>query len=75
VVRFSQKPIFRLVAYHLPQSGATFKENSEVKFDRSGHYQARVHTEPGAKEETASGFVDVPEDVSNGMTSILLKNP
>jgi hypothetical protein len=74
VVRFSQKPNFRLVAYQLQQSGPSFKENSEVKFDRPDHYQARVHTEPGAKEETASGFVEVPEDVSNGMTSILLKN-
>jgi hypothetical protein len=74
VVRFSQKPNFRLVAYQLQQSGPSFHENSEVKFDRSGHYQARVHTERGAKEETASGFIEVPEDVTNGMISILLKN-
>jgi hypothetical protein len=33
-----------------------------------------VHTEPGAKEETASGFVEIPDDIGNGMTSILLKN-
>lgn len=36
-VRFSQQPVFRLLAYELSQRGPSFGESSEIQFDWSGH--------------------------------------
>ena len=72
--RFSQQRVFRLLAYHLVQHGPSFKTALDVQFDRSGRYRARHKAAPNEDEETASGSVDVPEDCSNGLTSLLLKN-
>lgn len=73
VVSFTQHPVFRVSSYHLIQKGPSFTETSEVRFDRSGRYTAHVAT-AGEEPETDSGTTEVPEDVSNGMTSTLLKN-
>jgi hypothetical protein len=74
VVRFSQRKVFRLLAYKLSQRGPSFSETAEIEFDRAGNYNVRQRSGPDEKEETASGTFAVPEDASNGMTSILLKN-
>ena len=73
-VRFSQDKVFRLLSYHLEQHGPSFKEQSDVQFDGSGHYRVRKRAAPGKDEEEKSGTIEVPEDLSNGMTSIYLKN-
>lgn len=73
-LRFSQQGRFRLLSYQLVQKGPSFKENSRIEFDRSGRYRASVRAAPDEKEEEASGTFDIPDDVSNGMTSTLLKN-
>ena len=68
-VTFTQRKVFRLMTYALVQKGPSFPESTEVTFDReTGRYRARVG------EETAEGSVDLPEDVHNGMTGMLLKN-
>ncbi|HSP99498.1 MAG TPA: hypothetical protein VL049_19930, partial [Candidatus Dormibacteraeota bacterium] len=72
-LRFSQRPVLRLLSYKLAQRGPSFTETSEISFDRSGQYRARVQ-EVGKEEKTASGSMSIPDDVSNGMTSLLLKN-
>lgn len=72
-VRFAQRPVFRLLSYEQKQSGPAFPHESSVKFDRSGSYEARQRA-PGEDEKTASGTFDVPDDVCNGLTSVLLKN-
>ena len=69
-VTFSQKRVFRLLAYTLVQKGPSFPEASEVSIDRaSGRYRARVGT-----EEPVEGTFELPEDLHNGMTGTLLKN-
>jgi len=73
-VRFSQQPVFRVLNYQLSQRGPAFDETAEIEFDRSGRYRAHLRAAPDEEEERAEGTFDVPEDVSNGMTSILLKN-
>jgi hypothetical protein len=69
-VTFTQHSVFRLVAYHLIQKGPKFGEaSSEVTFDRdSGRYHAT------SGDKSAEGTVDIPEDVHNGMTGMLVRN-
>ena len=73
-VRFTQRPYLRLTGYHLVQRGPSFTESSEIEFDRSGRYRARVRAAGEQKDEDAAGTLDVPEDAYNGMTSLVLKN-
>ena len=69
-VTFSQKRVFRLLAYTLMQKGPSFPEASEVSFDRaSGRYRARAGT-----EEPVEGTFELPEDLHNGMTGTLIRN-
>lgn len=68
---FTQRRVFRLVSYHLVQRGPSFRELMDVSFERDGeggHYRAR------SGDDTADGRLEVPEDVYNGMASMLLKN-
>jgi hypothetical protein len=69
-VTFTQHNVFRLVAYHLTQKGPAFGEaSSEVSFDRdSGRYRA------SSADKSAEGTLDLPEDLHNGMTGMLLRN-
>jgi hypothetical protein len=71
---FSQRDVFRLEAYKLVQRGPSFP-TSEVEFDRkSGRYRSRTQDEKGGEEKTASGPLDMPPDLYNGMAMTLLKN-
>lgn len=71
---YSQRGVFRLEAYRLTQRGPSFP-GAEVSFDRkSGRYQAKTRERAGASEETASGEFDMPADLANGMTLLMLKN-
>ena len=69
-VTYSQKRVFRLLAYRLIQRGPAFPEATEAWFDRaSGRYRARVGT-----DDHAEGTLDMPEDLYNGMAGTLLRN-
>jgi hypothetical protein len=71
-VTFSQRNVFRLLSYRLVQRGKSFPAPSETSFDRNtGRYQVRSGT---GNEERTEGALDLPEDVHNGITGILLKN-
>jgi hypothetical protein len=71
---FSQRGVFRLEAYRLTQRGPSFP-GVDVAFDRkSGRYQAKAHERPGGPEETASGELEMPADLYNGMALVALKN-
>jgi hypothetical protein len=72
-VRFAQRPTFRVLSYELTQKGPAFDVEQRITFDRSGRYDARQR-KPGEEEERASGTTEVPEDVSNGLVSVLAKN-
>jgi hypothetical protein len=71
-VTFSQQRVFRLLSYRLVQRGRAFPETSEITFSReTKRYTARV----GDKEAgRASGTLDLPNDLHNGMTGMLVKN-
>jgi hypothetical protein len=71
---YSQRDVFRLEAYRLTQRGPAFP-GAEVSFDRrSGRYQAKTREGAGGAEEVASGQLDMPADLYNGMMLLLLKN-
>jgi hypothetical protein len=73
-VTFSQDGLFRLEAYRLTQRGPSFPL-AEVTFDRrSGRYNARTQDGKEGKVETASGELEMPADLYNGMALTLLKN-
>jgi hypothetical protein len=71
---YTQRGVFRLEAYRLTQRGPSFP-GAEVSFDRkSGRYQAKTRERAGATEELASGELEMPADLYNGMALLLLKN-
>ena len=71
---FSQKGVFRLEAYRLAQHGPSYPA-LEVSFDRkSGQYKARGQAEKDGEEKAASGKLEMPADLYNGMALMLLKN-
>jgi hypothetical protein len=74
-VVFSQRGVFDLVRYRLLQRGRSFPASVEAEFERaSGQYRARLQTDPEKAPEMLDGRIDIPADVYNGMSSILLKN-
>jgi hypothetical protein len=71
---FSQKDVFRLEAYRLVQRGPSFP-TSDISFDRrSGRFQARTQDKQGDEVKEASGTLEIPDDVYNGLALVLLKN-
>jgi hypothetical protein len=73
-VTFSQNGAFRVVAYRLVQRGPSFP-TTEVSFDRrTGRYTARTQEKKEDQERTASGTLQMPADLYNGMAVTLLKN-
>jgi len=73
-VTFSQKDVLRLEAYRHVQRGPSYPTN-DVSFDRkSGRYQARTQEKKGDEVKEASGELEMPADLYNGMALVLLKN-
>jgi hypothetical protein len=71
---YTQAKVFRLDRYRLVQQGPSFP-TMDVSFDRkSGQYQARTQAKKGDEEKTASGRLEIPDDVYNGLAGTLLKN-
>ena len=72
-LRLAQRPNFRLLSYELTQKGPAFNEDQRITFDRSGRYDVRLKKR-GEEEERAAGTSEFPDDVANGLTSVLAKN-
>ena len=73
-VTYSQHRVFRLESYKLIQRGPSYPE-TDVAFDRkSGRYTAKVAPSKGAAQESASGTLELPPDVYNGMALTIIKN-
>jgi hypothetical protein len=71
---YSQRGVLRLESYKLTQRGPSFP-GTEVAFDRkTGRYQAKTRERPGGPEDTASGELEMPPDLYNGMALLVLKN-
>jgi hypothetical protein len=65
-VRFAERAL-RMASWF--QKGPSFTEASEISFDRSGRYRALI-----GNDEPVEGVLEVPDDVHNGMTGMLLRN-
>jgi hypothetical protein len=73
-VTFSQDRVFRLETYKLVQRGPSFP-TSEIEFNRrDGRFKARTQTRKEDELKEASGPLEMPDDVYNGMALVLLKN-
>ena len=71
---FSQREVFRLESYRLVQRGPSLPK-TEISFDRkSGRYQALTQEKKGDEEQTATGPLEMPADLYNGMALVLLQN-
>jgi hypothetical protein len=74
-VVFSQRGAFEMVRYRLVQRGRSFPESAETAFVRaSGQYTARLQKGADKAPDVREGRLDMPADLYNGMSSILLKN-
>jgi len=61
--------VFRVMSYHHVERGPSFPEAIDASFDRdTGRYRAKVD------DKTDEGAIDLPEDLHNGLTLVLLKN-
>ena len=73
-VTYTQAKVFRLERYHLVQRGPSFP-TMDVSFDRkAGHYKAVTQSKKDEEQKSASGALEIPADVYNGMAATLLKN-
>jgi hypothetical protein len=67
---FTQQDQFRLVSDHVIEKGPAFKEASEVFLDAT----KQLITIRRGNEPAKTSHVDLPEDISNGLLMVLLKN-
>src|SRR5499433_4056831 len=71
-VTFSQHHVFNLLSYHLIQKGPSFPEPLDISFERA-HGRYRVTSTEKGREKTSTGTLDLPADVYNGMTVMILR--
>lgn len=75
-VVFGQNKVFTMLSYRLVQRGPTFPEEMEISVDRDrdrGRFKVKSRR-AGGEAETATGEMELPPDVYNGMFIMLLKN-
>ena len=75
-VVFGQTKVFTMLSYRLVQRGPTFPEEMEISVDRDrdrGRFKVKSRR-AGGEAETATGEMELPPDVYNGMFIMLLKN-
>ncbi len=70
---FSQRRVFRLISYHLVQKGPAFKTATDFSINALTGQTTVQYAEDG-KNKTISEQVQVPDDLANGLISVLLKN-
>jgi len=71
---FSQRGKFRLLSYHLVQTGPAFHNPLEMSLDTASGQVTVRYTDDDGKEKTSTEPMKLPPDTANGMISILLKN-
>ncbi len=73
ITKFTQRGKFRLVSDQVVQKGPSFRQQSESWIDvETG--KITVRTNEKGKEKTTTNHLDLPDDVSNGLLFVLLKN-
>lgn len=74
-VVFSQRGVFRLLAYRMIQRGPSFPEAIEASIDRTTErYEVRYRGDEDGPEQVLRGRFALPDDVYNGLLMTLLKN-
>ncbi len=74
-VAFSQRDVFTLLSYRIIQHGPSFPETLDASVDRESEtYKVRYRPDDDSPEEILSGHIELPDDVYNGMLSLVLKN-
>jgi len=76
-VVFTQSKVFTLVRYRLQQRGPSFPEPVEISVDRERDSKGRYSVKSrraGGEAETATGEIELPSDVYNGMFIMILRN-
>lgn len=72
---YSQRGVFRLLAYRVVQRGPSFPETLEASIDReSGRYEVRYRGDEDSPEQVLRGRFELPDDAYNGLLTTLLKN-
>jgi hypothetical protein len=70
---FSQAGAFRLLSYHLVQSGPSFHQPVDLTFSTTSG-QVTVHSADNGRDKVDAERMQLPADLANGLTLILLKN-
>jgi hypothetical protein len=73
VTKFTQRGKFRLVSDQVKQKGPSFRKQSESWIEADTG-TITMRTGENGKETTMTKHLDLPEDVSNGLLFVLLKN-
>jgi hypothetical protein len=73
ITKFTQRGKFRLVSDQVKQKGPSFKQQTESWIEAETG-KVTVRTLEKGKEKTTTEHLDLPDDVSNGLLFILLKN-
>ena len=73
-VDFSQQRVFKVLNYHLVQSGPAFDFPIDMRINGStGEVRIRYTNKQGDEKEESEKF-ELPSDLANGLIPILLKN-
>jgi hypothetical protein len=74
-VTYSERRVFTMLTYRLTQQGPAFKQDLDVRMDRStGTYRVATKDHKDGKEKVREGTLDLPPDVYNGMVMLVAKN-
>jgi hypothetical protein len=73
-VTYSQDGVFRLETYRLIQRGPSFPIHEMSLERRTGRFEARTQETKSDEVKEASGDLQMPADLYNGMALVLLKN-
>ena len=71
---FSQRVVFRMIAYHLLQKGSAFKHDTEVTIAVATGQVTVRYTGDDGKEKVEAAHLQLPPDLANGLVPTLLKN-
>jgi hypothetical protein len=73
ITKYTQRGKFRLLSDQVVQKGPSFREQTESWIDAETG-KITVRTSEKGKDKTTTEHLDLPEDVSNGLLFVLLKN-
>jgi hypothetical protein len=73
ITKYTQRGRFRLVSDQVVQKGPSFKEQSDSWIDAQTG-KITVRTKEKDRDKTTTKHLDLPEDLSNGLLFVLLKN-